>query len=175
MSPALLAGPLPNREVFDLLVLVPTAAAQLAAGEEGPYLHQGLMLPGRLVLELAGQLTPRGVSNGLGQLVIFEHAAYIETLHADDIVVPDQLCGELMQVVLPAVGNVLMLAGQAETGLLPVTAALWLSGQPPLENSELLLCFLQVLGVIVLLTIRGDDQILDAHIKADSGAGTGIS
>ncbi len=47
---------------------------------------------------------------------------------------------------------------------------LWLSGQPPLEGGELLLCFLQVLGVIVLLTIRGDDQILDAHIKADSGA-----
>ena len=75
-----------------------------------------------------------------------------------------------MQVVLPAVGDVLMLVGQAEAGLLPVTAALWLSGQPPLEGGELLLCFLQVLGVIVLLTIRGDDQILDAHIKADSGA-----
>ena len=128
------------------------------------------MLPGSLVLELAGQFTPRGVGNGLGQLVIFEHAPYIETLHADDIVVPDHLCGELMQVVLPAVGDVLMLVGQAEAGLLPVTAALWLSGQPPLEGGELLLCFLQVLGVIVLLTIRGDDQILDAHIKADSGA-----
>ena len=75
-----------------------------------------------------------------------------------------------MQVVLPAVGDVLMLPGQTEAGLLPVTAALWLSGQPPLESGELLLCFLQVLGVIIPLAIRGDDQILDAHIKADSGA-----
>ena len=128
------------------------------------------MLPGSLVLELAGQFTPRGVGNGLGQLVIFEHAAHIEALHADDIVVPDQLCGELMQVVLPAVGDVLMLPGQTEAGLLPVAAALWFSGQPPLEGGELLLCLLQVLGVIVLLTIRGDDQILDAHIQANCGA-----
>ena len=110
VSPALRTGPLPNREVFDLLVLVPTAAAQLAAWEESPNLYQHFVLPGSLVLELAGQFSPRGVSDGLGQFVVLEHAANIEALHANDVVVSDQLCGELMQVVLPAVGNILMLA-----------------------------------------------------------------
>ena len=77
-------------------------------------------------------------ANGLSQLVVFEHTPYIEALHADDIAVPDQLGGELLQVVLPAVGDVLMLLGQTEPSLLPVAAALWLSGQPPLEGGELL-------------------------------------
>lgn len=83
------------------------------------------MLPGSLVLELAGQFSPRGVSDGLGQFVVLEHASYIEALHADDVVVLDQLGGKFLQVILPAVGYVLMLAGQAEAGLLPVTAILW--------------------------------------------------
>ena len=167
------AHPLPYREVFDLRVLVPTAAAQLAAGEEGTYLHQSLVLPRCLVLELAGQFTPGGVGYCLGQLVIFEHAPYIEALHADDIVVPDQLGGELLQVILPAVGDVLMLFGQTEPRLLTVAAALWFSGQSPLEGSELFLRLLHVLGIIELLAIRGDHQVFDAHIQAHCGAGAG--
>ena len=111
------------------------------------------MLPGGLVLELTGQLTPRGISDGLGQLVVFEHAAHIEALHADDVIVPDQLGGELVQVVLPAVGDVLMLLSQAEAGLLPVAAVLWLSGQPSLEGCEPLLRLLQILWVVELLPI----------------------
>ena len=53
------------------------------------------MLPGSLVLELAGQFSPRGVSDGLGQFVVLEHPSYIEALHADDVVVlasADSLC-----------------------------------------------------------------------------------
>ena len=169
---ALGADPLPERQVLGLRILVSTAAAQLAAGVESPHLYQ-LLLPGGLVAQLPGQLTPGGIGNHLGQLVVGHHALDIEALYADDVIGPDQLSGQLVQIILPAVGDILMLAGQAETGLLPVAAALWFSGQPALEHDEPLLCLLQVLGVTEFLTVAGDYQIFDAHIQASDGAGTG--
>ena len=171
---ALWACPLSERQVLSLRILVAAVAAQLAAGVESANLNQLLMLPGSLVLQLPGQLTPGGIGNRLGQLMVDHHAFYIEALHADDIIGPDQLSGQLMQVVLPAVGDVLMLVGQAETGLLPVAAALWFSGQPALEHDQPLLRLLQVLEVAEFLAVAGDHQVFDAHIQARDSAGAGI-
>ena len=171
---ALWACPLPERQVLGLCILIAAVVAQLAAGVESAHLNQLLMLPGSLVFQLPDQLSPRGVGNRLGQFMVGHHAFYMEAFHADDIISPDQLNGQLMQVVLPAVGDVLMLAGQEETGFLPVAAALWFSGQPALEHDQPLLCLLQVLEVAEFLAVAGDHQVFEAHINAGDGTGAGI-
>ena len=170
---ALGAGPFPERQVLSLRILVAAAAAQLAAGVESSNLNQLLMLPGRLVLQLPGQLSPGGIRDRLGQLVVGHHALDIEALHTEDVIFPDQLSGQFVKMVLPAVSDVLMLAGQAEACFLPVAAALWFSGQPALEHNEPLLCLLQVFGVAEFLAVAGDHQVFDAHIQAGDGAGAG--
>ena len=168
------ASPLPDCQILSFSAPVSTAAAQLAAGVESPHLNQLFMLPGSLVLQLPGQLSPGGICDRLGKLMVGHHAFDIEAFHAEDVILPDQLSGQFVQIVLPAVGNVLMLAGQAETGLLPVAAALWFSGQPALELDEPLLHLLQVLWVAEFLAVAGDHQVFDAHIQARDGAGAGI-
>ena len=124
------AGPLPDREVFRIRVLVPAAAAQLATGEECANLNDLFVLPSRLILQLPAELAPGGICDGLGQGMVSHHPLNIEALYTDDVIVPDQLSGQFMEVVIPLVRNLLMQSGHLDTSLLPVPAALWLSGQP---------------------------------------------
>ena len=126
-------GPLPEREVFHARVLVPAAAAQLATGEECANLNDLLVLPSRLILQLPAELAPGGICDGLGQGMVSHHPLNIEALYTDDVIVPDQLGCQIMEIVIPLVENFLMEPGYLEASLLPVPAALWLSGQLTLE------------------------------------------
>lgn len=170
---ALRADPLPNAEVPDFWILVAAATAKLAAWEACPDFNNSFVLPFRLIFELAGKLAPGAVGNGLGQVMVLHHVADIKTLYADDIVLPNQLRGHLMQVVLPLVGNLFVLSGKADAGLLTVLAVLWFSGQPSLQPNQLLLRRFKPLGVKEFLAIRGDDQILDTYIQTHSFPCTG--
>ena len=126
-------GPLPDREVFHARVLVPAAAAQLATGEECANLNDLLVLPSRLILQLPAELAPGGICDGLGQGMVSHHPLNIETLYTNDVIVSDQLGCQIMEIVIPLAENFLMEPGYLEASLLPVPAALWLSGQPTLE------------------------------------------
>ena len=128
-------GPLPDREVFRIRVLVPAAAAQLATGEECANLNDLLVLPSRLILQLPAELAPGSICDGLGQGMVSHHPLNIEALYTDDVIVPDQLSGQFMEVVIPLIGYLLMQSGHLKTSLLPVPAALWFSGQLTLEFS----------------------------------------
>ena len=100
------------------------AAAQLTAGEVCANLHDPLMLPGSLILQLPAELTPGGIRYGLCQGVVFHHPLDVEAFYADDVVVPDQLGGQFVEVVIPLVCDLLMEPCYFEAGLVPVPAAL---------------------------------------------------
>lgn len=160
-STALWANPLPHTEALDSWVLVAAVAAKLATGEEGPNFNDGFVLPPRLVFELACNLAPGAVSDGFCQMVILYHAADIEAFYADDIVVTNQLRVCFVQVVQLPIGNLSILPGQLDAGLLAVLAVLWFSGQPSLQPGQLLLRCFEPFRVWDFLPICGDDQILD--------------
>ena len=127
------AGPLPDREVFHIRVLVPAVTAQLAAWKECANLNNLLVLPSRFIFQLSAELAPRSICDGLGQGMVSHHPLNIETLYTNDVIVSDQLGCQIMEIVIPLVENFLMEPGYLEASLLPVPAALWLSGQLTLE------------------------------------------
>ena len=127
------AGPLSDREVFYIRVLVPAATAQLAARKEYTNLNKLLVLPSGLIFQLSAELAPRSICDGLGQGMVSHHPLNIETLYTNDVIVSDQLGCQIMEIVIPLVENFLMEPGYLEASLLPVPAALWLSGQLTLE------------------------------------------
>ena len=102
------ANPHPDSQVLHVGVLAPAAAAQLTAGEECADLHDLFVLPGSLILQLPAELTPGGIRYGLCQGVIFHHSLDVEAFHADDVVVPDQLGGQLVEIVIPLICDLLM-------------------------------------------------------------------
>ena len=86
VCPTRRTGPLPDREVFRIRVLVPAAAAQLATGEECANLNDLLVLPSRLILQLPAELAPGGICDGLGQGMVSHHPLNIEALYTDDVI-----------------------------------------------------------------------------------------
>ena len=59
------------------------SAAQFRRGQEAVTLFDLPPCPAGLVLAKADKLRPPGVGNGLGQVMVFEHAAHIQVLEGD--------------------------------------------------------------------------------------------
>jgi len=66
------------------------------------YLHAE---PCRLVAELAGELSPSGVSDGAGQVPVGQKIGHGEVFQAQPIVGLDELAGNPMEECLPHIGD----------------------------------------------------------------------
>ena len=89
-------SPASDREVLYRRIPPATAAAQLTAGEECPYLRNLFVLPGRSVLQLPAKLAPGGISDCFREVVVFQHAGNIEALNTDDVIFSDQVSCQLV-------------------------------------------------------------------------------
>src|SRR5699024_11928643 len=98
-----------------------------------------------------------------GEFAVLDELALGNVLAPDHLVFADESSGQLVQEVLPAVGEAGMHPGHLLTGLGPVRAALLLTGQPPLGFGQLGPILALVLGVGHLLA-RGQ-----AHQRGDPG------
>ena len=126
------ACPLPHREIFDLCVFVSAAGAGLAVGVEGWDLHQRPAAPGRLIFQHPKKITPRGIRDAAGQLVVAGHTLNIEILHSNDLVLINEFPAQLVVMICPLVGNAFMYPSYFDPLLLPVSGPGCLAGQPPL-------------------------------------------
>lgn len=150
------AGPLADREVFCAGPLFPAGGAQLAGRVEAVNHDDLFAIPGSLVLQLATELAPRCIADRLGQLMVLDHVFRGQVLDADDVVLADQLGGQLVLHVQPLVSDALMDTRNLDALLQVALAALCFSGQPALLFGELLFKFAEMLGVFELLAIGGD-------------------
>src|SRR5699024_1951632 len=82
---------------------------------------------------------------------VLDQVAHGKILDHDHLVFADESSGQLVQEVLPAVGDAGMHPGHLLTGLGPVRAALLLTGQPPLGFGHIGPLLALVLGVGHLL------------------------
>ncbi|OBB92803.1 hypothetical protein A5779_21665 [Mycolicibacterium peregrinum] len=76
--------------------------------------------PGLFVLEQAGELGPPGVGYGSGQPTIAQHPCHVQVLDDELVVVLDHLIGNLMQKMVPGVGDMSMMPCQLSCSVLPV-------------------------------------------------------
>ena len=101
-----------------------TDGTELGGREEAVYHNHLPAVPRSLVLQLPPELAPACVGNGLGQLMVLDHVGRSQILDADHVVLPDEFSGQLVQHILPLVGNVLMEPCHLASCLFPAVAAL---------------------------------------------------
>ena len=127
-SPAVWASPLSHLEVLNRRISVAADRTSLAGREEPVYRNQGATIPLGLVGELSAELAPSSVHDGLRQLMAFNHITGHQVLDTDDIILPNDICGQLMQHIPTLIGDVLIQPGNPDASLVPVGATLCFSG-----------------------------------------------
>ncbi len=80
-------------------------------------------MPVRFVGELSANFTKVAISNGLCQLVVFEHTSHAQIFDGYHRLVFAEIARELMRSITADVGNVGMLPGNLFTGLFAILAA----------------------------------------------------
>ena len=71
----------------------------MTAGEEGRYFHQPPATPVSLIFQHPKKITPHGIQDAAGQLVVVDHTLNIEILHSNDLVFINELPAQLMVMV----------------------------------------------------------------------------
>jgi hypothetical protein len=92
-----------------VLVDPPAPRAGLGGCKPSVRHHQLGAEPCRLVAELAGELSPSGVSDGAGQVAVGQQIGHGEVFQAQPIVGLDELAGNLMEECLPHIDDADML------------------------------------------------------------------
>ena len=89
-------------------------------------LDDGSSIPLCFVLQLPAQFTPSYIRDGFSQAVVFDHILDLQTLEAYDLVFAYDASRELVLIVSSPVCNLLMDAGNIETGFCTVLEPLFL-------------------------------------------------
>ena len=199
MCPATRAGPLTDRQVLDLWVLVPALAAGLAAGEPLVNVIDVAIVLLRLMLQPTMKFTKTKVHRRLAKVQAPGLGLHVNVLQDDDVVLSHEVQGELHQEISPLVRHMFGEPGMAEASLFPVGAAsfnlLFLSVSVdellsssnhllpthlPLEPGQFPFVFPvqpNVLDYRIVRTVAGNDEILVAHVKTHNAwiAGPGAA
>ena len=130
-------------------------------------LDKGSPIPPGFVLQLADELPPTNITDGLGKRVILDHVLDRQILDAYRLVLTNNAGREFVLVVSSPIRYPGMETSDLETSLVAVLAALFLLGQPPLSLGQFLFLLVEELGIAHMLTVRGDDHTLQTKVKPD--------
>ena len=133
------AGPLPDSQVLCVGPLCAADRAELGGREETVYCDHLFPVLCGLVLQLPLELPPARVRNRSGQFMVLDHVLWGQVLNTYDVVLPQDLGGQLVQGIVALVGDTLMRPGHFDPCLLPAPAPLCFSGELPLEAGQFLL------------------------------------
>lgn len=151
---------------------MPTSRAGFAAREKAIHLDEGAPVPAGLVLQLADQLTPARISNRAAVSLAAQHPLDAQVLDGDQLVLLDQPCRELVQVIPARVGNPGVDAGNPLPRLLTIARTLLLSSQCLLRLRQALAVLVETTRVRDRLSFAGDQQALEPQINADAALGS---
>ncbi len=151
-----------KRNVFETAYVT-----QFGAWKETIYPIDPGPVPVAFVVKLPGELTPAGITNRLGQVVVFEHPLNVEVLDIDLSKLIDNSVAKFMQKVLALISNLFVLAGKFQPGFLPAVRAFLLPGQFLLQLLEFGFRGSQMAGVVNFLACRQDSEVGQAQVDAD--------
>src|SRR5213595_465099 len=115
-----------------------TVKAAFGRWEERVDLDERSAVPGGFVFQLADELPPTHIVNGLGEAVILDHVLDAQTLDANRLVLANEAGRELVLVVATAISNSRMNAGDLSPCLLTIARAFFLLGKATLCMGQLL-------------------------------------
>jgi hypothetical protein len=147
---------------------MPASRASLTAREEAIHLHQGASVPVGLVLQLPDQLAPRCISDRAAVSLAAQHPLHAQVLDGDQLVLLDQPCRELVQVIPARVGDPGVDAGDPLPRLLAITRTLLLLGQPLLRLGQACAMAIEATRVRDRFTLAGDQQALEPKVHTDA-------
>lgn len=115
---AVRAHPLADAKPLHLNLPMPVARAQLAGREDARDTSHHPPVPCRFILKHIEKTPPRGIGNGFGKLAVFLHAPHTQILHVHHLVFTDRAGGQLMQEIVPAIGDFFMKTAHSEATFL---------------------------------------------------------
>src|SRR6266480_1356619 len=123
-------------------------------------LDQCSSIPLCFVLQLPAKFTPSYIRDGFRQAVVFDHVLDLQALDAYNLVFAYDASRELVLIVSPSIGNLLMDTCNFETGFYTVLGTFFLFCMPSLSFRKLLFILGEELGVAVGVPIGCDDHRL---------------
>ena len=144
---------------------MPTVKAAFGGGIPLVNFDEGSPIPCRFVLKLSDKLTPSHIRDGFRQAVVLNHILDVQTLDTYDLVFAYDASRELVLIVSPSIGYLLMDARNLETGFYAVLGTFFLLGMTALRFCQLLFILGEEFGVAIAVTIGGDDHRLQAQVK----------
>ncbi len=143
----------------------------LGRGEPRVGLDQRPPIELTFIFELADELAPPGVPDRFRQAAVLHHLPRSQRLDHDDLVLVDDASRQLVEEVVPAVPDLLMLLREEEPGLLAVPAAGLLAGERALRPFEPCLGLSQVARVRDLLhdeiVVRHGGEVHESEVDPD--------
>jgi hypothetical protein len=115
---AVRAHTLADAKRLHLNLPMPAARAQLAGREDARDTSHRPPVPCRFILKHIEKTPPSGIGNGFGKLAVFLHAPHTQVLHVHHLVFADRAGGQLMQEIVPAVGDFFMKTAHSEATFL---------------------------------------------------------
>ena len=146
---------------------MPTMMATFGGGIPLVDLDNGSAIPCGLVFQLPHQFRPSDIADGFGKAVVLDHILDCKALDAYDLVLAYELGRELVLVISSSIGNPFMKACHFETSLISILGTFFLLRMPSLRSCQFLFVFGKVLGVVIGLSLGGDDHAFESQIKPD--------
>ena len=122
-STALGASPLPDGQILCSGPLSTASGAKLTGRKETVDRDHLFSIPRRLVLQLPPKLAPACVRNSPGKFVVLDHIGWSQILNRNQIIGSHKTGGQLMEHILPLVGNVFVETGYLYPRLFPAVTA----------------------------------------------------
>ena len=122
-------------------VLPAADMAEFRTGIESIYYNQLSSVPGAFVVKHLAESSESDLGNGTAQMSVSDHISNCEVFEDNNIILPDQFCGQFVEIVLAGIGDCLMETSDFNPLPIPLTASLLTSGQNPLfvfESTEFL-------------------------------------
>ncbi len=147
---------------------MPTLRTGFAARKEAIHLHQGAPVPAGLVFQLPDQFTPCRIGNGSAVSLAPQHPLDAQGLDGDQLVLLDQPCRELVQVIPAGVGDPGVYTGNPFTRLLAIARTLLGLGQPLLRLGQSSAVAVEATRVLDRLALAGDQQALEPQVHTNA-------
>lgn len=138
-----------------------------AAGEPAVDDDEVTPVPGALVLQHGAQFRPRSVGDGARERAVLQHIADGQVLDHDRLVLADESSGELVEKVVPAIGDPCMDPGHLASALVVIAGTSGLAGELSLGPREAGSVPALVSGIGDLLSRGEGDEGGDSHVDAD--------
>src|SRR5689334_16156094 len=129
-------------------------------------LDQSAPIPRRFVLQLADELAPADIVNGLCQRRMLGHRLHMQTLDANRLVLTNDAGRELVREITAPVGNSGMNTGDYTACFVAVLGTTFLLGKTPLGLRQFLFILSKVARVAHLLAAIQNDHIMQTEINA---------